>query len=833
MADNTSIPIIVQGNSFSLAIPLQIYYINGDQMDLQDYTPDPTDEVSIQLKGSRRNYTYTPTIDGNVANINLGGYELADNYAVVVSIVKANGQRLRSFRSDQFFIVESSDDLTQDDIIAGLEENVIYLNAQAFIAGADGRGITSIVKTSTSGLVDTYTITYTDNTSSTFQVTNGSKGDDGASIATIEKTSTSGLVDTYTITLTNGDTSTFEVTNGMNGVDLGLANIVNDLATGGATNVLSAEQGKVLGDEIFENETIQLDIDSVALTDIYINTSTNKWAKSTGAKYQGKFLDISAYKGKLLKIGNFAYPLSGNYFYRFALLKNNSHTSGQAVNYSDTSPYNATISVSGSSDPSAQWYTLTIPDDVNYIYVYCYNADNVAPNPAYMPPEIYITIGTISRVDALVEDVDGLPSIKDVWFEKRNGTYLYEAPAADCWRQQTIGADGTIYNGSTNAPNTICFPRSASRTSFAKKSDFYDVAELPSATLNIKTADMGEGYYIAINVAQYTESLVFIKRLTNILYATPDNGWSASVELESNCRYFKIFGNLSQGTAGQGTAVSPASFVQPSGFVGFYKATITQESVPNRIAELEPTPFAKVRVCSWNIGHFALGTSYQTTITADNEAEMQTKWRTALNNLDADILLMCEYSTIFAKNPDVLAKNAVFNCYKYGIEGTTPSATSYMRTATYGNIEPLNTFEDVFPNTSQAGRYYQCSDMYIGGALTKVVITHLDFGSTGASATNRTDQIARLIEDFKAYDHVIIAGDFNVSNSSEYDAFVTAGFNIVNHGYMGDIATYPAGAVLTALDNIIVKGFAISNIGKFDDSTLSDHDALFCELTMI
>lgn len=39
--------------------------------------------------------------------------------------------------------------------------------------GADGNGIASITKTGTSGLVDTYTITYTDGTTSTFTVTNG------------------------------------------------------------------------------------------------------------------------------------------------------------------------------------------------------------------------------------------------------------------------------------------------------------------------------------------------------------------------------------------------------------------------------------------------------------------------------------------------------------------------------------------------------------------------------------------------------------------------------------------------------------------------------------
>lgn len=57
-------------------------------------------------------------------------------------------------------------------------------------------------------LVDRYRINYTNGTTATFDVTNGS------SISTITKTSTSGLVDTYTVTLTDGTTSTFQVTNG-------------------------------------------------------------------------------------------------------------------------------------------------------------------------------------------------------------------------------------------------------------------------------------------------------------------------------------------------------------------------------------------------------------------------------------------------------------------------------------------------------------------------------------------------------------------------------------------------------------------------------------------
>lgn len=43
----------------------------------------------------------------------------------------------------------------------------------------NGKGITSIAKTGTSGRVDTYTITYNDGTTSTFTISNGAKGDPG------------------------------------------------------------------------------------------------------------------------------------------------------------------------------------------------------------------------------------------------------------------------------------------------------------------------------------------------------------------------------------------------------------------------------------------------------------------------------------------------------------------------------------------------------------------------------------------------------------------------------------------------------------------------------
>ena len=92
--------------------------------------------------------------------------------------------------------------------------------------GDDGNGIADIAKTSTSGLVDTYTITYTDGATSTFNVTNGKDGRDGqqgaqgVGVRSITQTSTSTEsegANVITITLTDGSTSTFEVRNGARG----------------------------------------------------------------------------------------------------------------------------------------------------------------------------------------------------------------------------------------------------------------------------------------------------------------------------------------------------------------------------------------------------------------------------------------------------------------------------------------------------------------------------------------------------------------------------------------------------------------------------------------
>ncbi|MBO7710150.1 MAG: hypothetical protein J6S83_06755 [Lachnospiraceae bacterium] len=90
--------------------------------------------------------------------------------------------------------------------------------------GTDGVGISSITfKEKDASGNNVYTVTLTN--TNTYDITcpigpqgetgaTGATGATGNGIASITKTGTSGLVDTYTITYTNGQTSTFTVTNG-------------------------------------------------------------------------------------------------------------------------------------------------------------------------------------------------------------------------------------------------------------------------------------------------------------------------------------------------------------------------------------------------------------------------------------------------------------------------------------------------------------------------------------------------------------------------------------------------------------------------------------------
>ena len=131
------------------------------------------------------------------------------------------------------------------DPITGYAENTVYLNVNtgimwrleggSWVKKGTFKSIDGIALTSTSGAIDTYTITFTDGSTSNYNVKNG---EDGKSITGITKTSTSGNVDHYDVNLSDGTTTSgFDVTNGTNGANgKSIANISLASTSGNVKN---------------------------------------------------------------------------------------------------------------------------------------------------------------------------------------------------------------------------------------------------------------------------------------------------------------------------------------------------------------------------------------------------------------------------------------------------------------------------------------------------------------------------------------------------------------------------------------------------------------------
>ena len=195
--------------------------------------------------------------------------------------------------------------------------------------GAKGSGISSIKKTSTSGLVDTYTVTYDDDSTSTFTVTNGAKGDTGATGPQGPKGDTGatgttptikaaaganiGSVGTPSVTAsTSGTTTTFTFNylKGATGADASLSNTIQKVAdVDNGFYYLSKNTDYIL----FNNYD-----GTVELSGLYEDeegaTQTDKNLTITSGITMVKFLDWGIYITRIGANGTDYRSWQGNYF---------------------------------------------------------------------------------------------------------------------------------------------------------------------------------------------------------------------------------------------------------------------------------------------------------------------------------------------------------------------------------------------------------------------------------------------------------------------------------------------------------------------------------------
>ena len=278
------------------------------------------------------------------------------------------------------------------------------------VQGETGNGISSITLTKQDGLVDTYTIYFTDGSTTTFTVTNGKdgsqgiqgiqgepgkdghtpvitvengnwyidgvdtgkkaqglKGETGNGIRSIVLTESKDLVDTYTIYYTDGSTTTFTVTNGKDGTQ-GIQGIQGEPGKDGHTPVITIENGNWYIDGVDTLQPAQgvqgetgNGISSIKLTntDGLVDTYTIYFTDGTTTTF-------TVTNGKDSNDNNSLYGLN-------VLCVGDSITAGQGMNQNERwanvlaekYDWNLTVNAAGGIPMSSYYYTENSLNDIS------------------------------------------------------------------------------------------------------------------------------------------------------------------------------------------------------------------------------------------------------------------------------------------------------------------------------------------------------------------------------------------------------------------------------------------------------------------------------------
>ena len=291
-----------------------------------------------------------------------------------------------------------------------------------------------------------------------------------------------------------------------------------------------------------------------------------------------------------------------------------------------------------------------------------------------------------------------------------------------------------------------------------------------------------------------------------------------------------------------------------------------------------------LRVLQYNIGHFNMGKAaaplgspstssvlisseksdgYPSSLDRNYATQLQ-RWKARISGINADIISMPEWNDYFGYNGGSVVRTdetGIFEGYSLSV-GPIECSGWWINTLASKLI--MSNSENVYLGSTAAPKaYVRVASVMIDGNLVKVGSTHLNWNQASGYYESRMKEIKELVKYFDSFPYVILCGDFNtmghyqqndyLAGLQEYDPFVN-GFTEDGITYNGGftLANTTTNPLLTAnatnsrpdlgasknypyqyLDNIIVKGFTMSNIQVVDDGTLTDHCALYCDLTII
>ena len=260
-----------------------------------------------------------------------------------------------------------------------------------------------------------------------------------------------------------------------------------------------------------------------------------------------------------------------------------------------------------------------------------------------------------------------------------------------------------------------------------------------------------------------------------------------------------------------------------------------------------------VTVMTHNVGHYNYGTGTGGYTGSDFDAQLQ-NWRNMYGITKPDIIAMQEWYNYFDDNEQRSAEANLykqitqFNTYNMftSIDGRAIFSKYYLHDADTFTISGTYDGETLTRNVL-------CAVAEINDHQVLIVNAHLENGTVAGNTPSKPNirlaQADDLITKIAAYgyDDVILCGDFNSTIRTSTDPetyevqtallekFTTAGYTILNNGYLGAIETLNGDHGSESIDNIMIKGEGLRLSGAESNSDwacTSDHYPLVGHITI-
>lgn len=294
-------------------------------------------------------------------------------------------------------------------------------------------------------------------------------------------------------------------------------------------------------------------------------------------------------------------------------------------------------------------------------------------------------------------------------------------------------------------------------------------------------------------------------------------------------------------------------------------------------------PVGTLRVMQYNVGHFNMGMasgaeSYigkgsGVAATYPQFFDYSTqllRWQSRINAVRADLIGMPEWNDYFgysggAKVPAVNA--GIFGAYNVSAGKQT---ANYWWQNCLASKFAMTDIEDIDLEHLEGVTvpYVRVATINIDGKTVKIAVTHLNWNQSQLYHDSRQVEIKSLVKLFDADPYVILCGDFNTEGAYTDGAFedrdLEAGlleYQPFVDGFTDDGVTYAGGFTLANsterplltymatgsrpdrtdrpqypfcyLDNVITRGFEMSNVQVVNDGYITDHCGIMCDLTLI